>query len=418
MSETVFIKVKNYGPLEVGTTDLEGGFLKVPKFTFLIGDQGTGKSTVAKLLSTLSWTEKALVRNTIDVKALNYEVLADLLENQNLPKEYIKPDTEIEYRGNAYTVSLTGEKVTVTTSNASDNYLCPQIIYYPSERNILSVMDNPWEVKGFPEMIVALATEYLNAQESGIRRKKEFFNGYKVDFDTLTKRSYVLDPEKETCIPLSSASSGLQSVAPLLVVSDYLTKKIHSDLLDRMKNLGVGTRNRIIDALKRDELKEKLRSFFSSYIKSIFTPEDINEFSTVAGRFVNSTLLQIVEEPEQNLYPTSQVLVAQRLIENTNSIGRLIVTTHSPYILSSINNYIFAYDLRDHIKKYPKGLSKNVLINYEDISAVKIEDGRIYSILDDEARMIDVTEIDGCSSEINELFDKLITIREKIDGSN
>lgn len=213
-------------------------------------------------------------------------------------------------------------------------------------------------------------------------------------------------------------SSGLQSVAPLLVVSDFLTKKIHSDLLDRMKNLSVGTRNRIIDALKRDELKEKLRSFFSSYIKSIFTPEDINEFSTVAGRFVNSTLLQIVEEPEQNLYPTSQVLVAQRLIENTNSIGRLIVTTHSPYILSSINNYIFAYDLRDHIKKYPKGLSKNVLINYEDISAVKIEDGRIYSILDDEARMIDVTEIDGCSSEINELFDKLITIREKIDGSN
>ena len=31
MSETVFIKVKNYGPLEVGTTDLEGGFLKVPR---------------------------------------------------------------------------------------------------------------------------------------------------------------------------------------------------------------------------------------------------------------------------------------------------------------------------------------------------------------------------------------------------
>ena len=418
MSETVFIKVKNYGPIKAGTTDLEGGFLKVPKFTFLIGDQGTGKSTVSKLLSTLSWTEKALVRKTIDAKSLSFEVLVSLLENQNLPKEYIKTDTEIEYRGNAFTISLTGKNITVRASNWKNNYLCPQIIYYPSERNILSVMDNPWDVKGLPEMIVGLATEYLNAQMDENKRKRSFFNGYMVDFDPLTKRSYVLDPEKKTYIPLSSASSGLQSVTPLLVVSDYLTKKIHGDLPDRMKNLGVGIRNRIINAVENDELKEKLRSFFSSYIKSIFTPEDLDELATIAGRFVNSTLLQIVEEPEQNLYPTSQVSIAQRLIENTNSIGKLIVTTHSPYILSSINNYIFAYDLQDHIEKYPKGLSKNVLIKYEDVSAVKVEEGRIHSILDDEARMIDVTEIDGCSSEINDLFDKLMAIREKIDGNN
>ena len=280
----------------------------------------------------------------------------------------------------------------------------------------LSVMDNPWEeVRGLPEMVVVLASEYLNAQMSGGRRSKAFFNDYRVDFDSVSRQSFVQDPGKKTRIPLSYASSGLQSVAPLMVVSDYLTKKLHADLLDRMRNESIGTKSRIIEALNDDELKEKLRSFFSSTIKDVLTKEDLNELRAVAERFVNTTLLQIVEEPEQNLYPTSQVSAIRKLIKNINSIGRLIVTTNSPYILSAVNNFIFAYDLRDNIKKSPKGISKDEFIRYEDVSAYKIKDGRIFSILDDESRMIDVTEIDECFIDINKLFDKLMDIRVSID---
>ena len=75
-------------------------------FIFFIGDQGTGKSTVAKLISTLSWTEKAMVRKTIEPKSLSFERLSGLLLNQNLPKEYITDATEIEFCGKAYTISL------------------------------------------------------------------------------------------------------------------------------------------------------------------------------------------------------------------------------------------------------------------------------------------------------------------------
>ena len=182
-----------------------------------------------------------------------------------------------------------------------------------------------------------------------------------------------------------------------------------------MRNGSIGTRSRIIEAVNDDELKEKLRSFFSSTIKDVFTEEDLNELRAVAERFVNTSLLQIVEEPEQNLYPTSQVSAIRKLIKNTNSIGRLIVTTHSPYILSAVNNFMFAYDLRGNIKKSPKGISKDEFIRYEDVSAYKIKDGRVFSILDDDARMIDVTEIDECSIDINKLFDKLMDIKESID---
>ena len=78
----------------------------MPKFSFFIGDQGTGKSTVSKLISTLSWTEKQWYVRLIEPKSLSFERLAGLLLNQNLPKEYITDATEIEFCGKAYTISL------------------------------------------------------------------------------------------------------------------------------------------------------------------------------------------------------------------------------------------------------------------------------------------------------------------------
>ena len=48
--------------------DSEDGFIDFSKLTlFIIGGQGTGKSTVAKLFSLCSWLEKAFFRDDYDV---------------------------------------------------------------------------------------------------------------------------------------------------------------------------------------------------------------------------------------------------------------------------------------------------------------------------------------------------------------
>ena len=48
--------------------DSEDGFIDFSKLTlFIIGGQGTGKSTVAKLFSLCSWLEKAFFRGDYDV---------------------------------------------------------------------------------------------------------------------------------------------------------------------------------------------------------------------------------------------------------------------------------------------------------------------------------------------------------------
>lgn len=52
------LKVRNFGPIRDGF----GDFIDFDKVTVFCGPQGSGKSTVAKLFSTLSWVEKALFR--------------------------------------------------------------------------------------------------------------------------------------------------------------------------------------------------------------------------------------------------------------------------------------------------------------------------------------------------------------------
>jgi len=55
------IKIKNFGPIKKGHQD-NNGWIDVKKVTVFVGNQGSGKSTVAKLISTFIWIEKALVR--------------------------------------------------------------------------------------------------------------------------------------------------------------------------------------------------------------------------------------------------------------------------------------------------------------------------------------------------------------------
>jgi AAA15 family ATPase/GTPase len=62
------IKIRNFGPI----TD---GFIDIKKITFFCGHQGSGKSTVAKLVSAFSWIEKALLRGDFQESDVTEEVL-------------------------------------------------------------------------------------------------------------------------------------------------------------------------------------------------------------------------------------------------------------------------------------------------------------------------------------------------------
>ncbi len=415
MDNRIYLRIRNYGPLSHGSSSLENGCITFPKYTILIGDQGTGKSTVAKLFSTLSWLEKAFIRKNYEPKTFNLGNLLTLLENQNLPRGYINESTEIEYIGQTCSIWLSKGKTGVS-SHLNSDYRCPQIIYFPSERNVLSVIDNPLEVNDLPAMVKQLASEFLNANRKVGRRKRKLFGDYKIEFDPDSRKSYVIDTEGKTSVVLSQSSSGLQSIAPLLVVSDYLSKGIGEDFLDKLKKENGNIREVALSRVENPLISGKLKFFLDSGLKDNLSDDEIAYLKDALGKYVNSSLWQIVEEPEQNLYPTSQVEVVKKLIDNTGEDGKLVLTTHSPYILSVMNNFIFAHDQFQKYGKTVRGVQNSLFMAFEDVAAYKIEDGTVQSIMDPDSRMIDATEIDECSTKINSVFDRLLAMGES-DGS-
>lgn len=71
------IRIKNFGPIRQGRLDNDG-WLDIKNVSVFIGNQGSGKSCVAKLISTFMWIEKALVRSDYaiaDFSAEKFRVL-------------------------------------------------------------------------------------------------------------------------------------------------------------------------------------------------------------------------------------------------------------------------------------------------------------------------------------------------------
>ncbi|MCP6711396.1 ATP-binding protein, partial [Klebsiella pneumoniae] len=61
--------------------------------------------------------------------------------------------------------------------------------------------------------------------------------------------------------------------------------------------------------------------------------------SALSRRFNKSAFINIVEEPEQNLFPSSQWEMLKSLLEfnRQGKSNRLVLTTHSPYIVSYLS---------------------------------------------------------------------------------
>lgn len=71
------------------------------------------------------------------------------------------------------------------------------------------------------------------------------------------------------------------------------------------------------------------------------------EITTVANKYTNSFFLNVVEEPAQNLFPESQMKNLAFLLEaaNVNDENKIVMTTHSPCVLSYITLAAKSYEL-------------------------------------------------------------------------
>lgn len=138
--------------------------------------------------------------------------------------------------------------------------------------------------------------------------------------------------------------------------------------------------------------------------------------SLIALKSSNGATIYI-EEPEAHLFPIAQKRIVQllaRTFNNKKTNFQIIVTTHSPYILSSFNNLMQAGRL---IKLKPDSIEKiNEIIPPEEqispniLTAYSLNQGKKESLIDEESTLISQTILDSVSNEIAMEFGNLLDI--------
>lgn len=117
----------------------------------------------------------------------------------------------------------------------------------------------------------------------------------------------------------------------------------------------------------------------------------------------------VIEEPEAHLFPEAQKEISAliALLSNMKQ-SQVIITTHSPYILASINNLILAHKVgKKHPEKVTPKIDKNLWINRDKIFAAMVQSGIVTEIIDPEFEIIQQEHIDSVSGIINNEFDYL-----------
>ena len=126
----------------------------------------------------------------------------------------------------------------------------------------------------------------------------------------------------------------------------------------------------------------------------------------------NEPILFIIEEPESHLFPESQKYITELVALVNNSKHSVVVTTHSPYVLGTLNNLLYAASLKDIEREAVDAIiSSNLWLNKDSFDAWFVRGGSIESGMDSDFYLIKNEKIDEISKVINSDFDKLLALQ-------
>lgn len=317
------LRIKNFGPIHEGLTD-DDGWIYFKRVTVFIGNQGSGKSTVAKLFSTFSWMEKALVRGDYAAKDFERKGRFKKLLAYHRLEHYGRPETQIDYEGEAFSFRVKSDdlKVTDLGDAARASYPLPQVMYVPAERNFIAYVRHPKELKLSSEALKEFLAVFEDAKAKMSGSLQLPINGTELEYDRLNDILRLKGSDHK--VHLTDASSGFQSLVPLYLTSQHLARSVQPS-------------DEPTESMSSDEQMRFKKVVESIYKNDALTEEQLRlALSALAARFNKTAFVNIVEEPEQNLFPSSQWQVLTSLLgfNDQRKHNRLVLTTHSPYIVS------------------------------------------------------------------------------------
>jgi predicted ATPase len=401
------IKIKHFGPIKDGCVNIN-------KVTVFVGNQGSGKSTAAKLISIFTWIEKALTRGDYEKKWFERKGI-NRFKSQFLPYHridaYLNTDSVIEYQGCSYTITYKDESLAIQEVLPQSAYHLPQVMYVPAERNFLTYIKGAKELKLSSEALQEFNTTYYNAQQDMKGALKLPINETLIEYDKLNDTLNLRGESYK--VKLTDASSGFQSFVPLYLVSNYLANSVkrHSENKESMSS------------------EEKIK--FQKGVQEIWSNNSLTDeqkraaLSVLSAKFNKTALVNIVEEPEQNLFPASQWKMLQSLLKfnNMNEGNKLILTTHSPYLINYLSIAIKAKKVLDAISERNKDrltpkiseiLPLESCIDNDKVSIYELSSNGVLSVLPNFYGIpSDENFLNNILAEANDIFAHLQEIEEE-----
>lgn len=380
--------VKNFGPIKNAELDLK-------KVTIFIGPQGSGKSALAKLVAIckdsdflamcyvganketiFDFFKKYDAQYFLDDLTLDYETLdydftfksytasgnpsGNFDFKKFVPRSYFIgenptfPDFE-SYKKFLNSAPFINDSDLIPLKKCFSDFAKNHVKYIPTERLMLSYVSD--SLLSLLSADVALTKGFIDFGRDFETARKSL-SGISIDFLDIkyfyqNGLNLVFHKKSGAQLSLSSSSSGQQSVVPLYLIVEYFTKKL------------------------------------------------------------NTTT--IVEEPELNLYPNAQKDLVNYLVgKGIRGENQLLINTHSPYILSAINNLIFAYKVAHEIPEKAEEVAQIIpreqWLNPEDVAAYYVADGTVKSIIAEKYGLIGENELDAISEDIAGERDNLFRI--------
>ncbi len=139
-------------------------------------------------------------------------------------------------------------------------------------------------------------------------------------------------------------------------------------------------------------------------------------------KFGSQSTTLFVEEPEAHLYPDAQREMVHLLctaldLTSPESSSQCVITTHSPYILTALNNLMYgakiANEFPTRLSEVRSILGETDLIPPEHVRAYVFKDGTVKSIISEKTGLVVARELDGVSDKLAQEFEALVEIAFK-----
>lgn len=336
------LRLRNLGPL--CDVDIDLG-----RVILIVGLQSSGKSCVLKTACYCSWVEKRIQLAQSDEEFRKGTSFLDILTEYHKMKDYVWPDTFIEYESSfmMFSYDHMNQRFTFQWKSHRWDFRRPKISYIPSDRNLVASIPQWSKLPLEYDNLLDFMNDWDNARKQSKQVDNLLDLGLSYRYDSLSSSDSIVLPSGKP-IRLSDSSSGVQSLVPLFVHLNYLfgkKSKKQSDYKQTYEQKEESKRllKLLADHLKaREDYDEITQPTSVIHIDGMFfffnAVQGSKKFERMVLHYLQTDHNELfLEEPEDNLFPQTQCQLVDWLLDKVSGSRKkemLFVATHSPYVLN------------------------------------------------------------------------------------